>query len=110
MWLPYAGFPAGSAPRVPRTELLGGTTDKDSSPVQPSGAYAASLLGLSEQVPAKIVFLTDATDRQVAVGRQEIIPKRTTPKNMVTAGRISGLVMGEYDAWALGIDRRKTTL
>jgi predicted transcriptional regulator of viral defense system len=67
--------------------------DKDSSRIQPSGAYAANLLGLSEQVPAKVVFLTDATDRRVSVGRQEIILKRTTPKNMATAGRISGLVI-----------------
>jgi len=29
---------------------------RDSLKIQPSGAYAANLLGLSEQVPAKIVF------------------------------------------------------
>jgi len=67
--------------------------DKDSSRIQPSGAYAANLLGLSDQVPAQLVFLTDATDRRIPVGRQEIVLKRTTPKNMATAGRISGLVI-----------------
>jgi hypothetical protein len=67
--------------------------DKDSSRIQPSGAYAANLLGLSEHVPAKAVFLTDAIDRRITVGPQEIILKRTTPKNMATAGRISGLVI-----------------
>jgi hypothetical protein len=67
--------------------------EKDSSRIQPSGAYAANLLGLSDQVPAKVVFLTDATDRRITVGRQEIILKRTTPKNMATAGRVSGLVI-----------------
>jgi hypothetical protein len=67
--------------------------DKDKSRFQPSGAYAANLLGLSEQVPAKVVFLTDATERKVKFGRQEIILKRTTPKNMATAGRVSGLVI-----------------
>lgn len=67
--------------------------DKDSSRIQPSGAYAANLLGLSTQVPAKVVFLTDATDRKIKVGRQEIVLKRTTPKNMATAGRVSGLVI-----------------
>ncbi len=66
---------------------------KDSSRLQPSGAYAANLLGLSEQVPARAVFLTDATDRRITVGRQDIILKRTTPKNMATAGRVSGLVI-----------------
>ncbi len=66
---------------------------KDSSRIQPSGAYAANLLGLSEQVPARAVFLTDAIDRRITVGRQDIILKRTTPKNMATAGRVSGLVI-----------------
>lgn len=66
---------------------------KDGSRLQPSGAYAANLLGLSEQVPAQVVFLTDAIDRRIQVGRQEIVLKRTTPKNMATAGRVSGLVI-----------------
>lgn len=66
---------------------------KDSLRLQPSGAYAANLLGLIEQVPAKIVFLTDGANRALTVGRQRIILKRTTPKNAATSGRISGLVI-----------------
>lgn len=66
---------------------------RDNLKIQPSGAYAANLLGLSEQVPAKIVFLTDGANRKVQIGKQTIVLKRTTPKNMATAGRISGLVI-----------------
>ena len=61
--------------------------------LQPSGAYAANLLGLSEQVPAKIVFLTDGPSKTVEIGKQQIQLKTTTPKNMQTAGRISGVVI-----------------
>jgi hypothetical protein len=61
--------------------------------LQPSGAYAANLLGLSEQVPAKAIFLTDGMNRKIKVGRQEVILQQTTPKNMATAGRTSGLVI-----------------
>ena len=61
--------------------------------IQPSGAYAANLLGLTEQVPARIVFLTDGPNRTVQINKQQIVLKRTTPKNMATAGRISGLVI-----------------
>ena len=61
--------------------------------LQPSGAYAANLLGLSEQVPQRIVYLTDGTPRRVRVGQQQIVLRRTTPRNMATAGRISGLVI-----------------
>lgn len=66
---------------------------KDNLRIQPSGAYAANLLGLTEQVSAKIVFLTDGANRTVNIGNQKIILKKTTPKNMATAGRISGLVI-----------------
>ncbi len=66
---------------------------RDGLRLQPSGAYAANLLGLSTQVPAKAIFLTDGSNRHVKVGNQEVILKRTTPKNMATAGRISGLVI-----------------
>ena len=61
--------------------------------IQPSGAYAANLLGLSEQVPAKISFLTDGAAKRVKVGTQEISLKRTSPRNMATAGRVSGLII-----------------
>lgn len=61
--------------------------------LQPSGAYATNLLGLSTQVPAKIVYLTDGVSRMVRVGNQEIRLRRTTPRNMGPSGRITGLVI-----------------
>ncbi|MGA1842779.1 MAG: DUF6088 family protein [bacterium] len=66
---------------------------RDNLKIQPSGAYAANLLGLTEQVPARIVFLTDGPNRIVQINKQKIVLKRTTPKNMVTAGRMSGLII-----------------
>ncbi len=66
---------------------------KEGLRIQPSGAYAANLLGLSEQVPAKIVFLTDGETRTVMVGKKTIVLKKASPKNMVTANRISGMVI-----------------
>jgi len=66
---------------------------RDSLKIQPSGAYAANLLGLTDQVPARIVFLTDGGNKIVQVKNQQIVLKRTTPKNMATAGDVSGLVI-----------------
>lgn len=66
---------------------------RDAIRLQPSGAYAANILGLSEQVPVRLVFLTDGPARRVTLGRQQIVLKRTTPRNMATAGRASGLVI-----------------
>ncbi len=69
---------------------------KDRIRLQPAGAYATNLLGLSEQVPAKVVFLTDGQSRTVKIGRQEIQLRHTTPRNMATAGRLSGLLMQAF--------------
>ncbi len=66
---------------------------RDAIRLQPSGAYAANLLGLSTQVPMKVVYLTDGPSRTVQIGNQQIILKRTTPRNMAMAGKISGLVV-----------------
>lgn len=85
---PSIGLLAPSPDRVARA-LAG----KHHLRVQPSGAYAANLLGLSDQVPQRIVYLTDGTPRQVRIGRQQIVLRRTTPRNMATAGRVSGLVI-----------------
>ncbi len=61
--------------------------------VQLSGAHAAHALGLTEQVPVRTVYLTDGGSRRVKIGKREIVLKRTTPRNMATAGRTSGLVI-----------------
>jgi len=66
---------------------------KDRIRLQPAGAYATNLLGLSEQVPARAIFLTDGPSRTVKIGRREIQLRHTTPRNMAAAGRLSGLLM-----------------
>jgi hypothetical protein len=66
---------------------------RDRARLQPGGAYAANLLGLSEQVPARVVFLTDGASRTVRIGPMTIQLRQTTPRNMATAGRLSGLLI-----------------
>jgi hypothetical protein len=69
---------------------------RDSTRIQSTGAYAANILGLSEQVPAKVVFLTDGPSRMVKIGSITIQLRRTTPKNMTMAGRLSGLLVQAF--------------
>ncbi len=64
--------------------------------VQPAGLYAANLLGLSEQVPARIVLLTDGTSRSIRAGPMQITLKGTSPRNMAAANRLSGLVIQAF--------------
>jgi hypothetical protein len=73
--------------------VVAALTGKDKLRLQPTGAYAANLLGLSDQVPARIEFLTDGTSRTVKAGPMQIVLKRTTPRQMAAAGRTSGLVI-----------------
>jgi len=66
---------------------------KSGTRLQPTGGCAANLLGLCDQVPAKVVFLTDGRSKRVLLGKLEIRLKRTSPRLMATAGTISGLVI-----------------
>ena len=66
---------------------------RDRVRLQPFGGYAANLLRLSEQVPARVVFLTDGKPRKVHFGRQIIELRRASPRMMAAAGRTSGLVI-----------------
>jgi len=59
----------------------------------PTGAYALNALGLSTQVPAKVVFLTDGTARVVKVKKATIKFRRTVAKNLSYKGKISQLAI-----------------
>jgi hypothetical protein len=48
--------------------------------IVPEGAWAANLLGLSTQVPAKIIYLTDGPSKEVEIGRRSIFFKHARPK------------------------------
>jgi hypothetical protein len=85
---PVLGTVAPSADAIARALVA-----RDAIRIQSSGAYAANVLGLSNQVPSPIVFLTDGPARKVKIGKREIILQHTTPRNMATAGRISGTLI-----------------
>lgn len=66
---------------------------KYSLKIQPSGSFAANQLGLTEQVPAKVVFLTDGKSKTIKIGNTEIIFKNAVPKSMELAGSNAGLLV-----------------
>jgi hypothetical protein len=66
---------------------------KSGTRLQPTGAYAANLLGVSDQVPAKVVFLTDGRGKHVRLGKMSIVLRQTSPRIMATAGTFSGTVI-----------------
>jgi len=66
---------------------------RDAIQFQPSGAYAANLLGLSAQVPTTIVYLTDGRTQKLSVHGRTIEFRNATPQTMITAGTVTGLVI-----------------
>lgn len=77
-------------------DVVKALTQRDAVRLQPAGAYAANQLGLSEQVPAKIVFLTNGPSRTVKIGPMEITLRTTAPRNVAAAGRLSGLLIQAF--------------
>lgn len=70
-------------------EALGRQTG---SRVVPSGAVAANRLGLSTQVPAKPVYLSDGRTRQVPVGTTVFQIRHAAPKELPAGSRTSAMV------------------
>ena len=72
-------------------EIVVAIKTKHHARTQPTGAYAANLLGLTTQVPGKVIFLTDGPDKQLKVGTRTIQLKNRSPSSMAGAGTITGL-------------------
>ena len=66
---------------------------KTGSRIVPSGAVAANRLGLSTQVPAKPIYLTDGRTRTARVGNVILILKHAPPKDLPWGHPMSALVL-----------------
>jgi hypothetical protein len=50
-------------------EVANGIAKRDKVRIMPTGAYVLNMLGLSTQVPANVVFVTDGSPRRVSIGK-----------------------------------------
>ncbi len=66
---------------------------RDKARIVPTGDYALHKLGLTTQVPMKVVFLTDGSARKITIGKRSITFKKASPKNVAAVGEISSLVI-----------------
>jgi len=74
-------------------EIAKAIAKRDKARILPTGVYALNRLGLSTQLPLKVIYLTDGTPRSIQIGKRSIKLKKTTPKNLMTKGEISSLVI-----------------
>jgi len=64
---------------------------RTNSRILPAGALSANLLGLSTQVPAKRIYLTNGPSRNMTVGPYELSFRHVSPRRMAAKGD-AGLV------------------
>ena len=67
---------------------------------------AANMLGLSQQVPAKNIYLTDGPNRNLTLGGQDVILKHACPRKLLGIGtKASLIVQALYSFGVKGIDQ-----
>jgi hypothetical protein len=74
-------------------EIADALARQTGSRIAPSGATAANRLGLSTQVPARPVYLTDGRSRQVRVGNFVVVVRHVSPKELPVGHRTSATVL-----------------
>ncbi len=91
-------------------EVAQSIAKKEKIKIKPAGAYALHTLGLSTQVPTRLVYITDGEDRQIKLGKLTIRFKATTPKKMAMEGPLSSLIiqaLEEFDIKKVPADIEK---
>jgi hypothetical protein len=88
-----------------RNEALGGALSPDIDEaartlarryrwkIVPEGAWAANLLGISTQVPARIVYLSDGPSAKIQIGRRILHFKHARPQALVGSAGAPSLVV-----------------
>jgi 2C-methyl-D-erythritol 2,4-cyclodiphosphate synthase len=79
------------------SEIAEVLADKHKNKIQITGAEALNILGLSNQIPARTVYLTDSQSKKIKIGKQTIEFKHASPKKMATVGKASGIVFQALD-------------
>ena len=65
---------------------------KEHVKIKPSGQNALNKVGLSTQVPMRLVFLTTGHSKKIQIGKSAIIFKPTTAKKLSMKGEITSLL------------------
>lgn len=63
------------------------------SQAQIAGAHAANALGLSTQVPAKSLYLTNGPSRRIVLGKRVVDLRHASPKHLIAPGSPAGTVV-----------------
>jgi len=73
-------------------ELAEALAKKEHVKIKPSGQYALNKVGLSTQVPMRLIFLTSGNAKKIRIGQNAIIFKSATAKKLSMKGNITSLL------------------
>lgn len=65
---------------------------KEHVKIMPTGQFALNKIGLSSQVPMKLVYLTNGTRKNISIGKSSILFQPTTTKKLAMIGTITSLL------------------
>ena len=65
---------------------------KERVKIMPSGQYALNKIGLSTQVPMRLVYLTSGNKKSIAIGKSSLVFKPASAKKLAMIGHISSLL------------------
>jgi len=74
-------------------EIAKAIAKRDRARIIPTGVSALQKLGLSTQVPMKVVYMTDGAPRKIKVGKRSITLKKISPRMLAVRGEITGMVI-----------------
>lgn len=94
MW--FQRIPGSAKIRPSLEEIAHAIAERDHARIRPTGAFALNKLGLSTQVPMRLIFITDGAPRHIRVGKGSIKFKSATPRSLAYRGKISGLVVQAF--------------
>lgn len=75
-------------------EIAKAIAKRDHARIIPTGVSALQKLGLSTQIPMKVVYLTDGAPRKIKVGKRTINFKKISPRMLAVKGEITGMIIG----------------
>ncbi|WP_435138383.1 DUF6088 family protein [Formosa sp. A9] len=66
---------------------------RDKARIAPTGVYALYTLGLTTQIPLKITYLTDGSQRDIKIGKSVIKFKKTVPRTFAIKDELLQLIV-----------------
>jgi hypothetical protein len=74
-------------------EIAEAIAKRNNKRIAPTGITELNELGLSMQVPVRVIYLTNGASRTIKIGNRTLTFKKTATKNVSAKGKINHLVI-----------------